>query len=112
MNIRKRGVPDEVDLGIGSGAVLHDLRGAELVAPVHEGDLAGELGEEGGFLHGRVAAAHHDELLVLEEESVTGGASGDPVSHQPAFGLEPQQLGRGAGGDDQGVARVAVLARL
>ena len=92
--------------------VLHDLGRAELVAAVHDGDLAGELGEKRGFLHGRVAAAHHDELLVLEEEPVTSGARGDPVSHQPGLGLEPQQLGGGAGGDDQGIAGVAVLAGL
>ena len=34
------------------------------------------------------------------------------MSHQPGLGLEPQQLGGGAGGDDQGIAGVAVLARM
>ena len=38
-----------------------------------EGDAAGEPGQEGGLLHRRVAAADHRDVLVAEEEPVTGG---------------------------------------
>ena len=36
----------------------------------------GEAGEEGGLLHGGVAAADHDDVLVAEEEAVAGRAPG------------------------------------
>ena len=74
-----------------------------------DGHLAGELGEVGGLLHGRVAAADDDDLLVAEEEAVAGGAGGDAVAHQLSLAGDAAELGRGAGRDDQGVGAVGVL---
>ena len=55
---------EEADVGVGHGAVKHDLGGAELFAPVDDGDLGGEAGEEESFLHGGVAAADDRDLLA------------------------------------------------
>src|SRR5579862_7400882 len=49
--------PRELDVGVGERALLHDARGAQLVAAVHHRDLGGEAGQEQRLLHRRVAAA-------------------------------------------------------
>src|SRR6266403_581010 len=51
-------------------------------------------------------SADHAHILTAEEESVTGRAAGYAPSHEGALGRQPQVLGRGAGGNDQCVARV------
>src|SRR3974390_1985340 len=67
-------VPDHLDLGMLEQAVLQDLLGAERIAPVHDRDLGGEIGEEQRFLHRSIAAADHDDLFVAIEEPITGSA--------------------------------------
>src|SRR5690606_27413713 len=104
-----RVVPDDLDLaglGLGEQLVLHDLLGAQLVAPVHQVDLAGDVAQVQGLLDGGVAAADHRHVLVTEEEAVAGGAGGDALAHEGLLALQAQVLGAGAGGDDQGVAGV------
>jgi hypothetical protein len=84
-------VPEELDLGVGERPLLHDLRGAQLVAPVDDGDLVGELGEERGLLDGGVAAADHGDVLAAEEEPVAGGARRQAVADAgAALGLEAE----------------------
>jgi hypothetical protein len=39
-----------------------------------DGHLRGELGQEGGLLDRRVAAAYDSDLVTAEEEAITGGA--------------------------------------
>ena len=58
------GVRDELDPWVRAGAVEHDRRGAELVAPVDDRHLVGELREEDRLLHRRVAAADDDDVLA------------------------------------------------
>src|SRR5437763_1099044 len=94
-------VPHELDLRVPPGAVLHDLGGAQLVAAVEHAHARGVLGQEVRLLHGRVAAAHHHHVLLLEEEAVAGGAGRDAVPHERLLGGEAEELGRGAGGDDE-----------
>ena len=50
----------------------------------------GEAGEEGGLLHRRVAAADHRDVLLAEEEPVTGGTPGDAVAGQPLLAREAE----------------------
>jgi hypothetical protein len=76
------GVPDELDLRVVEGPLLHDLAGPQGVAAVHEVDLAREAGEEGGLLQRAVAAADDRDVLVAEEEPVAGGAPGDAAAGQ------------------------------
>src|SRR5215831_16194165 len=58
-------------------AALHDLAGAEGVTPVDEMHLGDVARQEERLLHRRVAAADDRNLLVLEEEAVTGRAATD-----------------------------------
>src|SRR4051812_6302164 len=78
-------VPDELDLLVREGAVLHDLGRAQRVATVNDVYLVGETGEEGGLLHRRVAAADDRDRPLAEEESVARGAPGDAVAGETLF---------------------------
>ena len=102
-NIFDGRVPDERDLLVLYRTVLHDLGSPELVAPMDDGDLAGELGQEGRFLHCTVAAADNNQFLPLEEEAVAGGTGRDSVPREARFVLYPNLNGRRAGGDDDGL---------
>ena len=65
-----------------------------------ERDAAGEAGQEGGLLHGRVAAADHGDVLVAEEEAVAGGAGADPHAEQGVLAGDAEMTGRGTHGQD------------
>ena len=94
-------VQEEFDLRVGAGAVLHGLGCPQLVAAVDQVDLVGEPGEEGGLLHGGVAAADDGDDLLPEEESVTGRAPGDAVPGQPLLVVEAElAVGRAGRVDD------------
>ena len=97
-------VPDHLDFGMMERAVFHDGAGAERVAAMYEVDLGGETGEEGGLLDGGVPSPDDDERLVakLRESAVAGGAIGDAVFFQGAFGGQAEAARAGAGGDDDG----------
>src|SRR3712207_7491123 len=93
-------------------ALLHDLRGAQLLPPVDDGHRLGEAGEEGGLLHRRVAAADHDDVLVTEEEAVAGGAGRDATAEQPRLVVQAEVPVLRAGGDDDRVRAVHLVADL
>src|SRR5690606_24217214 len=76
------GVRLPLDLVVRARPLEHDLRGAELVTAVHDGHAAGELGEERRLLHRRVATADDRDVLVPEEEAVTGGTRRDAAAEQ------------------------------
>src|SRR6185437_5184124 len=70
-------VPHQFDLaGVGllEQFVLQDLFRAQLVAPVHQRDLAANVGKIQSFLDRGIAAADHGDVLIAEEEAVAGGA--------------------------------------
>jgi len=85
------------------GAVLHDLRGAQRLAPVDDDHLATEPREIERLLQGRVAAAHDHDVPVLEEEAVARRARRDAVADEQRLRRQPEHLGGGAGGDDNGL---------
>ncbi len=106
------GAGEELDGGVGFGALEHDGRGAEAVGAVDEGDFRGEAREEEGFLHGGVAAADDGDGLAGGEESVAGGAGADAVADEGLFGGEVEPAGGGSGGDDDGAGVDGVGADL
>ena len=71
-----------------------------------DGDLGREPGQEGGLLERGVTAADHHQLAAPVEETVAGGAGRDPAAEVLALAGQPEHLGLGAGGDDQGLAAV------
>ena len=87
-------------------AVEHDLRRAELLAPVHDRHLRGEARQERRLLHRGVAAADDDQLLVLEERAVAGGARRDAAALVGLLAGEPEPARARAGGDDHGLRAV------
>src|SRR5215204_3014651 len=99
-------VPEEADLVVREGALLHDLGGPQAIAPVNDRHRPREAGEEGGLLHRRVAAADDGDVLVAEEEAVAGGAPGHAVPGQPLLARDAQLPVVRAGRDDDGAGRV------
>src|SRR5690554_3061181 len=61
VDVLHRLVEQELDLRVGEGAVLHRLGCAQLIAAVDHVDLVGELGQEGGLLHGGRSEEHTSE---------------------------------------------------
>ncbi len=101
-------IPDHLDLGVLEQPLLHDALGPEAVAPMHDGDLAGEVGEEQRLLDRGVAAAEHGHLLALVEEAVAGGAGRYAVPLELLLRRQAEPARLGAGGDDQRIAGVDV----
>ncbi len=99
-------VPGEADLRVGEGTVLHGLAGTQAVAAVHDRDRLGEARQEGGLLHRGVATADHDDVLVAEEEAVTGGAPGDAAPGELVLAGQAQLAVLRSGGDDDGLGPV------
>src|SRR5215469_8484040 len=105
-------VPAELDLWIGQRAILHDLRGAQRVTPVHDRDTSGETGQECRFLHRRVSAADHRDVLLTEEEAVAGSTPGDAVSGEQLLARHPELTVARASRDDDRAGVIGVLANL
>jgi hypothetical protein len=91
---------------------LQDAFGAQAVAPVHQRDLGGEVGEKQRLFDRGIAAADHKHLLVAIEEPVAGGAGGDAVTAEFAFRrqVEPARLGAGREHERVGEVDVAGIA--
>ena len=74
------------------------------------GHLGSEPGQEGGLFNRGVAPAHHDNILVTEEESVTRGAPGDAASGQPLLIRQTKFAVGGAGREDYRLGTNGVAA--
>ena len=59
-NLQHLGVPDEINLLVFEGLLLHDLRGAQGIAAVNDDDARGVARQKRRLLHRGVAAADHD----------------------------------------------------
>ena len=105
-------VPDHLDLRVLEQAILQDLLGAEMVAPVHDRHLAGEVGQEQRFLDRGVAAADHEHLLAAIEEAVAGRAGRNAEALELLLGrkIEPARLRAGREHDGVGEIDVAAVA--
>ena len=105
-HVVEHAVPDHLDLGMLEQPLLHDLFGAEGVAPVHDRHLGGEIGEEQRLLDRGIAAADHHDFLVAVEEAVAGRAGRDAIALELLLRgqIEPARLR--AGGDDQRVGEI------
>ena len=79
------------------------------VAPMHDVDAAGDVGEVERFFNRGVAAADHGDRLVAEEEAVASRAGAHAASFVRFFGRQAQVLGGSARRHDQGVAGIDAL---
>ena len=102
----------ELDVVLAASPLLHDLRRAELVAPVDDLQVLGELRDEDRVLHRRVAAADHGDVLVLEEGAVADSAGGDAAAAELHLAGDAEPLGLRPHGEDHGPGAVDVLADL
>src|ERR1700761_4295621 len=92
-------VPLELDLRVGERPLLHDLRRAQGVAPVHDRHGLAEPGKEQRLLEGRVAATDHRDVVLAEEEAVTGRTPGHAVPGEFLLARDAEFLVLGPGRD-------------
>ncbi len=113
VDVRDLLVPEELDLRVIEGTLLHRLGGAQRVLAVDDVDLVREAREEGRLFHRRVAAANDGNLLLTEERAVTGGAPGDAVAAQAILIGDAELAIRRPGRVDhgEGLVHVAVAQR-
>ncbi|EMF27163.1 sugar ABC transporter ATPase [Streptomyces gancidicus BKS 13-15] len=99
-------VPDERDLRVGEGTLLHRLGGAQRVTAVDDRHGLGEARQEGRLLHSGVTAADDGDVLVLEEEAVTGGAPRDTAAGEGVLVRQPELPVLRTGRHDHGLRLV------
>src|SRR5207302_5064674 len=106
--------PEERNLWVGEGPVLHNLRGAQLIAAMNDGHGAAHTRQEVGLFHGGVAAADDGHILIAKEEAVAGGAGGyaapAKAGRPRALYVHAEPLRRSAGSHDYGTAFQHLLA--
>ena len=83
--------------------LLHDLFGAERVAPVNEGHRVADIGKIQRFLDGRVAAADDRDVAFAVEEAVAGGTGRNAAPVEGLFRVEAEPPCLRAGGDNHRV---------
>ena len=101
--------PEPLVLGVGEGAVLEHLGGAEFVAPVDDGDGVADAGEVEALVHGGVAAADHHHVLATEEVAVADGAVGHAATAELVLAGDAELVVGAAGGDDDGLGGEVAL---
>jgi hypothetical protein len=72
--------------------VDQDRLGAELVAPVDQVHLAGDVRQVQRLLDRGVAAADHADRPAAVEEAVAGGAAADAAAHEGLLDGRPRYL--------------------
>src|SRR5262249_46247705 len=100
----------DLDVVNAARPLLHDLRGAELVAAVDDRQLVGELGDEDRVLHRRISAADNGDVLALEEGAVADTAGRDTLATELLLAGEAELPRLGAHREDHGLGEVLVLA--
>src|SRR5690606_41544303 len=84
------------DLRVLEGALLHDLRGAKLIAPVDQVDALAHASEELRLLHRGVAATDDRNIFTRIKRAVTGRAGGHAGVAQALLVRQPEVLRAGA----------------
>jgi hypothetical protein len=72
--------------------INHDFLGLEGIAPMHQRDMLGDIGEIQRFFDGRIATANNGDILAFVEKTVAGRATGNPFAHEGLFGGKPRYM--------------------
>ena len=80
----------ELDVGMRHRPLQHDLRRAELRPPMQQRHLARKARQKQRLFHRRVAAAHHRNRLVAEEEPVARRAARNAMPDQRLLARQSQ----------------------
>src|SRR5262249_29092385 len=107
-NVGEHAVPDHRYFRIPEQPVLQDLLRAERVAPMHDRDLAGKIGEEQRLLDRGIAASDDQDFLAAIEEAVAGGAGGNAKAFEFLLGGEVKPACLRAGRKNQRLSEIDV----
>ena len=81
---------ENLDLGIISYTLLHDVGGAEIRLAHNHIDLRTKLGQIGSLLAGCIATAYHGNHFLAVEKSVAGSTGRNTLSVIFLFILKPE----------------------
>jgi hypothetical protein len=102
VNVLDHGPGKEFDFGIRASAVEHDLGGAELMAPVSQGDFGSKAREEIRLFHRGIAAAGHHYFAIAVKRAIASSAGADALADQLLLIGQAQPSRRCTGSDDEG----------
>src|SRR5438093_1959679 len=90
-NLSHLRIPSKLDSGIIHHSVLHDLACPQLVPPMDDRDLPGDIRQKRRIFHRGISAAYDRDFLVFEEAAVAGRAARHSFSLELRFrrNLEP-----------------------
>ena len=86
--------------------VLHDFLGAELLAAMNQGDVAGDIGQIKRFFNRRIAATNDGNRFAAVKETIASGTGGNALAGKFLFRGQAEILSRGAGGNNQRIAGI------
>src|SRR5690625_2295104 len=106
-------VPEKLDFIIIRSALLHRLRGSQLISAVQNGYFIRKHSQKSCLFHRSVPSAYHDHMLFSEECAVTGCASTHSFPFQFLFTWDVEPLSRGTRSDDDtfGIDSVLIIHR-
>src|SRR5258706_2386968 len=105
-NLVERAVPYDLDLRIVEQPRLENFFRAQRIAPVHQRDRRGVVGQVQRLLDRGVAAADHHDRAVAEEEAVAGRTGRDAESAELLLRRQTEPSRAGAVAHDHGVAAI------
>src|SRR5579872_5336620 len=75
-------IPDKANLRVLEGAVLHDFTCPQRIATMNQCHMARVTGQECCLFQCGIATTNNCHILILEEETVTGGTCAHAASLQ------------------------------
>src|SRR5207249_6897532 len=98
-------IPDRLDLWMSQNAIGHYWGGSQFVTPMNEVNLAGEFAEKSTLFGSRIAPADNNQRFVSEprQRPVADRAGTHAVVLISLFRFQPQIIGAGAAGNDDGI---------
>src|ERR1700686_202971 len=104
VNVFHHSIEQELNLVVMLRALEHDLGCSKSIATMNHRHVGGEAGKKQRFLHRRVSAADHDNLLPRKKKTIAGRARRNSVADELLF-LRQSQPARGSpAGDNQGLS--------
>src|SRR5262249_30047749 len=101
-------IPHHFDLRMLEQALLQDPFRTEAVAPMHDRDTFGKVGEKECLFDSRIATADDYDVLALVEKAITGRAGRDPVPLELLLRGEVKPACLRSRRNDQGITAVGV----
>ena len=105
-------IPMDLDLALFlflKELVLQNFLGTQFVASMHQVNLGCDITQVKSLFHSCIAAADDRNRHLAKEKTVAGCTRGHAAAFECFFGIQAEVHGRGARGNDQGIAGVVAV---